>query len=234
MELRLVCLIGLVVGYFFGTFETAYFVGKARGIDLRKVGSGNLGTTNVFRVLGIRAGIVTFLGDIIKVFLPLIIGYVVVVMVLKLPIPRIPLYLYIGCGAVLGHDFPFYLKFKGGKGVAATAAVLISLWDWKLVTIGIVVFFGLALATLYVSVASMCLITAEFAGFILLTRIGLIKVDAMWLPDCYVILFILMALIFILHRKNIMRLKNHSENKFRIMSEAEIKASVPNKDKQEK
>ena len=112
---RLICFIFLIVGYFFGSFQTAYFIGKLRNVDIRTKGSGNLGTTNTFRVLGVKSGLITFAGDIGKVFAACAFAYVIVILIMKAPVERIPLFLYTGFGTVLGHDFPFYLKFKGGK-----------------------------------------------------------------------------------------------------------------------
>lgn len=225
MNLRLICLICILFGYLLGSFQTAYFVGRAKHVDLRKKGSGNLGTTNVLRVLGLRAGLFTFFIDIMKVFVAMAVVYIVVILCLKLPIPRIPLYLYTGLGTVLGHDFPYYLGFRGGKGVAATSAVLISLWDWKLIVVGVIVFFCLAFLTQYISVASMSLAVAEFIAFILFSQIGLIKIDPEWMWDCYIIIFIMSALIILRHRKNIKRLINKNENKFVFMNEQQIKSA---------
>ena len=115
---RLICFAGLIIGYFFGCMVAAFFVGTAKKVDIRKKGSGNLGTTNAFRTVGIGGGIATGVGDMLKVVIVVLLVYFVVVKGLKVDIDRIPLYLYTGFGAILGHDFPFYLHFKGGKGVA--------------------------------------------------------------------------------------------------------------------
>ncbi len=223
MNLRLVCLICLVGGYVFGLFQTAYIIGKIKKVDIRKKGSGNLGATNMFRVLGIKSGILTFAGDLLKVFLAEFAAYMIVLVWLKLPIDRVALFLYTGFGVILGHDFPFYLKFKGGKGVAATAAILISIWDWKMVVLGILVFFGIAVFTQYISLGSMCLIITEFIAFIVFTQTGLLELDPVWLIDCYIIIGLMMVLIIVRHRSNIVKLFKGTENKFRFMSENEIK-----------
>ncbi len=211
---RLICLLFLVVGYFCGSFQTAYFIGKLKHVDIRKEGSGNLGTTNTFRVLGVKSGLITFAGDIFKVFFACALAYIFVIMIFKLPIERIPLFLYTGFGTVLGHDFPFYLKFKGGKGVAATAAALIALWDWKMIAIGVVVFFTIAITTQYISIASMSLVSAELLVFIIFTLTGIVEVSVFWLPDCYIIMILMVVMVFIKHKKNILRLLNGTENKF--------------------
>mgnify|MGYP001492218511 CR=1 FL=1 len=105
---RLVC---LLIGYIFGLFQTGYFYGKTQGVDIRKMGSGNAGSTNALRTMGIKAGMITLLGDCFKC--------VIAVLVVRgiygqshadiLPL----LSLYTGFGAVLGHNFPFYQGRKG-------------------------------------------------------------------------------------------------------------------------
>ena len=114
--LRLVC---LAIGYGFGLFQTAYIVGRIRGIDIRRYGSGNSGTTNALRVLGTGDGLIVFAGDLLKGLLAILVTWLLfrnrypeLVWVLKM---------YTFAGTVLGHDFPFYMGFKGGKGVAVVA-----------------------------------------------------------------------------------------------------------------
>ena len=105
---RLIC---LAVGYVCGLFQTGYLVGKMNHIDIRKEGSGNSGTTNALRVLGWKAGIFTFLGDVLKC----VAAYFIVRFMYRgsdcLPL----LVMYAGAGVTLGHNFPFYMNFKGGK-----------------------------------------------------------------------------------------------------------------------
>lgn len=110
---RILC---LVIGYFIGCIQSAYVVGRVMRVDIRKHGSGNLGTTNALRVLGKRAGAVTFACDILKS----VISFTICYQLFDSSIAGV----YASFGAVLGHDFPFYLKFKGGKGIAATVGML--------------------------------------------------------------------------------------------------------------
>ena len=223
MNERLICLFCLVIGYFFGCFQTAYVVSRVKHVDIRKKGSGNLGTTNVFRTLGIRAGILTFVGDIMKVFVAMALVYFVFIFWRCYDIDRIALFMYTGIGVVFGHDFPFYLNFKGGKGVAATAAVLISAWDWRTIVAGVVIFFGIALATQYISVASLCLIGSEFVIFSVFILTGLMPVDIRWRPDVIILIALMTILVFWQHRKNIVRLKCGKENKFVFKSSKELR-----------
>ena len=106
-------LIVLVIGYFLGTFQTGYIYGKSKGVDIRQHGSGNSGTTNTLRTLGWKAGAITFAGDLCKAILAVVIAHFLFVN--RYPDAVKVLEMYAGFGAVLGHNFPFYLKFKGGK-----------------------------------------------------------------------------------------------------------------------
>ena len=115
---RVVC---LAVGYAFGLIQTGYIVGKINHVDIRKQGSGNAGSTNAVRVMGWKAGAATFAGDVLKC---------VVAVLLMRYIYRdgacAPLLgIYTGLGVTLGHNFPIYLKFKGGKGMAVMGALVL-------------------------------------------------------------------------------------------------------------
>lgn len=211
---RLICFAGLIIGYFFGCLVAAFFVGTANKVDIRKKGSGNLGTTNAFRTLGIRGGILTGVGDMLKVVIVVLLVYFVVVKGFKVNIDRIPLYLYTGFGAILGHDFPFYLHFKGGKGVASSAALLMMIGDWRMIVIGVVLFFGICVLTRYVSLASLSMMTAECILFIVFLLTGLIRVSRGWHPDCIILIILMTLLVFFTHRENLKRLLTGTENKF--------------------
>ena len=147
-----------VAGYLLGSIPTGYLVAAVRGIDIRTVGSGNIGATNVFRFLGVPAGVFVLLVDALK-------GWVAVVLVARLignwvdaasgQSAREWLALVGGVSAILGHNFTCWLRFKGGKGIATSAGVLIALVPWALLIIfGVwVIVFAL---TRYVSLASIC------------------------------------------------------------------------------
>ena len=114
----MVRLFSIVLGYVFGLFQTSYIYGRMHGIDIRNHGSGNAGTTNMIRTLGVKAGAITFAGDVLKCMaavavMRLLVGenYEHIIKVLCL---------YTAAGVILGHNFPFYLGFRGGKGIAAT------------------------------------------------------------------------------------------------------------------
>ena len=137
-------IICLVLGYIFGCFQTGYFYGKLfKGIDVRNYGCGNAGTTNTLRTLGKPAGYIVFLGDALKaVFAVWIVRY------LLFPglgdVTKI-LETVTALGVVIGHNYPFYMHFKGGKGIAATFGCFLGLlphWIPLCVLAGIFIFFS--------------------------------------------------------------------------------------------
>ena len=145
-------LICLAVGYFCGCFSTGYFVGKANHIDIRAYGSGNAGATNTLRTLGVKAGAITFLGDALKAILPILAFR----MMYSDAEPLWQLYgLYTAIGVTLGHNFPFYLNFKGGKGIAVMAGAIIALTGWEATLIALAIFAGIVYFTRYVSLGSL-------------------------------------------------------------------------------
>jgi glycerol-3-phosphate acyltransferase PlsY len=195
-----IILICLVFGYCFGCISTGYMVGKANKIDIRKYGSGNAGTTNALRTLGWKAGLVTFLGDALKAILPiLLIRFVIFPDAKAISL----LMLYTGLGVVLGHNFPFWLHFKGGKGIAATGGVMLA-FDWRLAIAALLVFSLIVIITRYVSLGSLVIsillpiwIIIFYPGNLHMIIVGVI--------------FTLSA--FVKHRSNIKRLINGTENK---------------------
>ena len=117
---RIIC---IAIGYLFGCFQTAYLITRHKiSQDIRDFGTGNVGTANVTQTLGPKAGLITLLADVLKTF--------VACYLCGLIFPGQPdelVVVYAGAGVALGHDFPFWLKFKGGKGVAVTIAILLLL-----------------------------------------------------------------------------------------------------------
>ena len=120
MLYRIIC---ILIGYACGLFQTSYIYGKIKHIDIRDYGSGNAGTTNALRTLGKKAGAVTFIGDIMKPVIAMFICYLLFRNSAQDYIKA--LCLYAGAGAVLGHVFPVYLGFRGGKGIATLGGVAI-------------------------------------------------------------------------------------------------------------
>ena len=107
---RIIC---VAIGYLFGLLQTGYLYGKTQHVDIRKEGSGNAGTTNALRTMGWKAGAITFLGDCFKCVLAVAATYFIYG---KTQADIWPLLMmYTGAGVILGHNFPFYMKFKGGN-----------------------------------------------------------------------------------------------------------------------
>lgn len=204
----------LVIGYFFGCFSTGYFVGKMNGTDIRSQGSGNIGTTNALRTMGAKGGIITFAGDLLKAFIPTFavrflfctyMGYGEVLTYLMT--------LVIGLGVVIGHNFPFYLKFKGGKGIAVSAAVIVASstngkTGWIMIGIGLAVFILIVAATRYVSLGSLVVVW-YFPIFTFLQY-----KESRYFPVLLIISLLFTVLAYIKHAGNIRRLLNGTERKF--------------------
>src|SRR5437588_7171608 len=151
-------ILSALLGYLLGSIPTGYLVAAARGIDIRTVGSGNIGATNVFRFLGVPAGIFVLLADAFK-------GWVAVAVVTPLlwslfhatggAMAREWLAIIAGLSAILGHNFTCWLHFKGGKGIATSAGVLTALVPLSLIII-LSVWIVVVVLTRYVSLASIC------------------------------------------------------------------------------
>ncbi|MGN0320391.1 MAG: glycerol-3-phosphate 1-O-acyltransferase PlsY [Lachnospira sp.] len=207
----------LLLGYLAGALiQAGYWMGKFNKIDIREYGSGNAGTTNVMRTLGKKAGIITYLLDAFKAVLAdLVIHFAIVP---HTDIPEMLLFLYCGLGIVLGHNFPFYLKFKGGKGIAASSGVVISLmffpkYCFMFTVLGIGIFALVALTTKYVSLASLIGMAMLFVEFLVWGMLGWLPLSGTSRVEGTVIVFLLAALAFIRHRSNIVRLVNGTERK---------------------
>lgn len=214
MITRVIC---LVAGYLCGLLETGYIYGKMNGIDIRQYGSGNSGTTNALRVLGKKAGLVVFLGDFCKSFIPCLL----VRLILQNTYPdTILLYvLYVGFGVVLGHNFPIYLKFKGGKGIAATAGTIVGLLDPLMIVILLVLFVLVVAVTRYVSLGSILLMIEFTALYIIFACQGRLCFDPSvpasraCMIESIVLVVIFAILAIYKHKANIVRLMHGTENK---------------------
>lgn len=203
---RIIC---LLIGYVFGLFQTGYIVGKVHHIDIRQKGSGNAGSTNAVRVMGWKAGVCTFAGDVIKCVLA-----VCLARYLYRDMDCVPLLaMYAGVGATLGHNFPFYLKFKGGKGIAVLAGLVVSTNPW-MVPIPLSTFLIAAVLTRYVSVGSLLAATTFFLEVLLYGKMGGLQMVLNYRIEMYVLTFIIMALAWFRHKENIKRLIAGTESRF--------------------
>jgi glycerol-3-phosphate acyltransferase PlsY len=201
-------IIALLIGYAFGLIQTAFLYGKRHGIDIRTVGSGNAGTTNALRTFGKHVGILVFLGDCLKAVCAIVLVSLLFRTSDILPVIR----LYAGIGAIAGHNYPFYMSFKGGKGVACTAGVIIA-FSLKLTIAAAILFFGSLALTNYVSLGSLLIAGVFFIGTVILGQTGQIPIAASHLPELYILAGIISGSIFFRHRSNITRLMNGTERK---------------------
>jgi len=185
-----------ILAYIIGSFSSAYVIGRVfKKIDIRKLGSGNPGTTNAMRVMGRKFGLMTFALDFIKGMVASLVG----------------LYIYGYYGGllaslfvVIGHNWPVFFKFKGGKGVATTIASLAVL-QFNLTLISVIIGVLVAAFSRYVSLGSIVFFTINF----ILSLTGIIRFDIY----TQIIYFLLFVLGLFRHKENIKRLVSKTENK---------------------
>lgn len=204
---RLLC---ILIGYIFGLFQTGYIIGKLHHIDIRDYGSGNSGTTNVMRTLGRKVGLITFFGDGLKCFFAVVV--VKMIFISSYPNTITLLGMYAGVGAILGHNYPFYMKFKGGKGIAAMGGLILATNFWMAV-IALAVFGLVAFTTKYVSVGSLAVTVVFLIEVITYGTMGKFGLAQPHLYELYGVVVFLMLLAFYKHKANIQRLLNGTENK---------------------
>ena len=200
----------LAIGYLLGIFLTGYFYGKAHNIDIREHGSGNSGTTNTLRTLGKKAGAITFIGDLAKAIIAVMIARFAFAGVWEGDIKVLEM--YAGFGAVLGHNFPFFLKFKGGKGIACTSGVILSVCPLA-APLCLVLFVGSVAITRYVSLGSILVVTAYLIQTIVFNLFGLLGIEEAWVLEFDIVAACFAIMGIWRHRANIVRLINVTENK---------------------
>lgn len=217
----------LVIGYVFGLFQTAYIYGRLHGIDIRNYGSGNAGTTNTMRVLGTKAGLLVLFGDIIKCILAIV---VTGLLFDKSHPDMVYLFkLYAAAGAILGHNFPFYLHFKGGKGIAATAGLILSFHPY-FIPVGVILFFGTFFTTHYVSLGSLLVYAGFMIEIVVMGQMGIFGMSQAHLIELYVIAALLTVMAYYKHRENIVRLLKGEERKTYLTHKKEEKKEERNGD----
>ena len=187
----------VLISYLIGCFPSAYFLGKMyKNIDIRNHGSGNSGSTNALRVMGTKFGILTLVLDVAKGIIAVLIGKLIL---------GDQGGLIAGLLVVLGHNFPVYLKFKGGKGVATSIGVLMILtWQTSLtvVIIGVITI----IITRYVSLGSILgAISAPITAVLVMKTMD---------KPLFITVVILSSLLIVRHKDNIKRLCKGEENKF--------------------
>lgn len=182
-----------VIGYLFGSINSSLIVGKFYKVDIRDHGSGNAGVTNSLRVLGKTAALLVLVGDILKGILSCVIGHYLLGEIGAISA---------GTFAIIGHNWPLYFKFKGGKGVLTSFAI-IAYMDWRLALLVLGIFVIIVSITRYVSLGSII-------GAFLLPFLAIIFKEST--------LFILFTaalgiLVIVRHNSNIKRLLNGTEGR---------------------
>ena len=202
----------IAVGYLLGAVPFGLLIAKAHGIDLRSIGSGNIGATNVARALGKKWAHVCFGLDCLKGLLPMLIAKTLV----DSPpaVSELWLWLAVGCAAILGHVFPVYIKFKGGKGVATSLGVMLGLYPYYTLP-GVIAFAIWAAAVLiwrYISLASIAAAIA-FPFVLIIMILSLPNWNFITLWPLIIMAVALAILVAVRHVENIKRLLEGSEAK---------------------
>ena len=209
----LVCIAVAILSYLLGSLNFGVILSK--GIekdDVREHGSGNAGTTNMLRNYGKKLAIFTILGDMIKVAIAIGLSFLIVKLTNVYDLiseanvdADMLIKSFSGFFCVLGHIFPCFFKFKGGKGVA-TAGGMVFIVDWKIALILLTIFIIIVAVTKYVSLGSI-IIALLYPILIYLFYKSLVLT---------IIALIFTLIVIVAHRSNIKKLINHSENKINL------------------
>ena len=208
----------IIGAYLLGSIPFGLLIAKAHGKDLRSIGSGNIGATNVSRALGRKWAYVCFALDVLKGVVP---------MLVTLSLARgsssesqtekvilLWLWLAVGCGAILGHIFPIYVKFKGGKGVATSFGVALGLWPYYTICalFAIAIWIVAVLIWRYVSLASIAA-SVTFPIVLILAIVLKPGWDFISLWPLLIVATAIPLMVIIRHRENIKRLLAGTESK---------------------
>ncbi|MFC1566551.1 glycerol-3-phosphate 1-O-acyltransferase PlsY [bacterium] len=192
-----------ILSYLIGSIPFAFIIAKlVKGIDIREYGSGNMGATNVWRAIGKVPAITTLLLDVLKGYLPVILTLTLLNQVTE---NNILLAIVVGVAAIIGHLFPIFLKFKGGKGVAVSLGIFLALAA-KAVLICVLVFIIIVYFTRIISVGSI------ICALLLPVLVWYFSYDK------HILIFTIIAGVFIIlkHKTNVARLVKGVENKLKI------------------
>jgi len=213
-------LLGPLLGYLLGSIPFGLLIGMSRGVDVRNQGSGNIGSTNVGRVLGRQWGYLCFILDVVKGLGPVLLAGRYLQGAENwsgdgvLTVGGQFVWLSVGAGCILGHMFSVYLRFSGGKGVATSLGVLLGIWPYFTFTavIALLLWVGIWGMWRYVSLASIGAAGAFPIIFALLIgQLGPWKFDKLW--PLLVFSCIMAVLVVVRHRSNIRRLLTGTENR---------------------
>ena len=197
--------------YLLGSVPFGVLIASAYGKDLRSIGSGNIGATNVARALSKRWAYVCFVLDCLKGLVPMLIARL---MIGELTVVALSLWLAVGCAAVMGHVFPIYLKFKGGKGVATSMGMVLGLYPYYTIPgiAALLIWSVVVLIFRYISLAS--IIASVMFPISLMVSIALLgewRFLQLW--PLVVVAFVMGLLVVVRHAENIKRLLEGSESK---------------------
>lgn len=205
--------LAVISGYLIGSVPFGVIIARAHGKDLRSIGSGNIGATNVARALGRKWAYFCFLLDVLKGLVPMLAVRALIEMPGPTPV-LLSLWLLVGCAAILGHIFPIYLKFKGGKGVATSLGVALGLWPYYTIcaAVAFIIWAAITLIWRYVSLAS---IIASIAFPLVLVLAILFRPgwDFTSLWPLLIAATAIPLMVIIRHQENIKRLLAGTENK---------------------
>ena len=209
MELIYTIAVG-IVSYLIGSINSSILISKAvMGKDIRESGSGNAGATNMLRTMGKKYAIITLIIDILKGVVALLLAKLAI----RLGAYAVSTYIA-GVAVVIGHNFPVFFGFKGGKGVATSLGVILLL-DWKIGLITLIIALAIMAVSKYVSLGS---IMAALV-FVIIQMVVMIVTDNFDITR-FLCVLILGGLLIIRHRANIVRLLNGTENKLGAKKEA--------------
>lgn len=228
---RIIC---ILIGYVCGLFQTGYIIGKLNGIDIREHGSGNAGTTNTLRTLGAKYGALVLVGDALKCAVAIAVVRLIFGSGNEGILPL--LIIYAATGTILGHNFPFYMNFKGGKGMATTAGFVIFGLGWQMTLINIVLFFSIFYFTHYVSLASIMVYVGLVISAFVYWKYDLFGFTYNGLEKLYIeyglIMLFLAVMVVVRHKSNISRLIHGNERKTYLKSRPEIELKKEKEDKE--
>jgi len=209
----------VVAAYLVGSIPFGVIIARTHGKDLRAIGSGNIGATNVARALGRKWGYICFGLDVLKGLLPMLAFRVIVLPHIATTIHGPALmasWLLVGMAAILGHIFPVYLGFRGGKGVATSFGVALGLWPYFTICalIALAVWIAVVLIWRYISLASICA-AVVFPVSLILGILATPAWDSANLWPLLVAATLIPLLVIVRHRENIQRLLAGTESKIR-------------------
>lgn len=210
--------LAIVAAYLLGSIPFGLLIAKAHGKDLRSIGSGNIGATNVARALGRKWAYVCFVLDLLKGLVPTLTASILVARFSNIDEhqPVLWLWLAVGCAAILGHIFPVYLRFKGGKGVATSFGVALGLWPYYTISAAAAgaVWVVVVLIWRYVSLASIAgAVTFPVVLFASVILIPAWSASTLW--PLLIVATIIPLMVIVRHRENVKRLLAGTESKIR-------------------